>query len=122
MNDRLLEKLKSLERRDSETREKLLKEHRLYGAYADEMQRVHRENAAELARIVSEHGWPGISKVGVAGGRIAWVIAQHSICTPHLQKSFLHALEKAAKGGEAPLKQVAMLTDRISRINGRSRR
>ena len=113
MNKELLEKLKGLEQRDTETRKKLLREQRLYGTYEEEMQRVHRDNAAELARIVSEHGWPGISKVGVAGCRVAWVIAQHSICTPQLQKGFLQALEKAAKSGDAPMKQLALLTDRI---------
>lgn len=119
MNEELLEKLRGIEQRDSETREKLLREHRLFGTYTEEMQRVHRENAAELATIVSSYGWPGISQVGIAGCRVAWVIAQHSICTPELQRGFLRALEEAANAGDVPMQQVAMLTDRIRFNEGR---
>jgi len=119
MSEELLERLKGLEQRDTETREKLLREQRLYGTYDEEMQRVHRENAAQLASIVSSGGWPGISKVGVEGCRVAWVIAQHAICTPGLQKAFLMALEEAAESGDVPKKQPAMLADRIRFNEGR---
>jgi hypothetical protein len=120
MNEELLEKLKGLEKRDSETRERLLREKRLFGTYDEEMQRVHRENAAELASIVSVYGWPGIQQVGINGCELAWVIAQNSICTPELQRRFLRAMQKAAKTGEVPSKQVAMLTDRIRFNEGRA--
>ena len=120
MNEALLEKLRVLGQRDSDTRERLLKENRLFGTYDEEMQRVHRENAVDLASIVENHGWPGISQVGIDGCRLAWVIAQHSICTPELQKGFLQAIEEAAEAGDVPKKQVAMLTDRIRFNEGRS--
>ena len=113
MDQALLAELKSLEQCDTETREKLLREHRLFGTYDEEMQQVHRVNAITLSRIVAMHGWPGVSKVGLDGCRVAWIIAQHSICTPELQKGFLRALKKAANAGDAPMKQVALLTDRI---------
>lgn len=113
MDEALLAELRSLERRDTETREKLLREDRLYGTYDEDMQQVHRENGVELASIVAMHGWPGVSKVGLAGYRVAWLIAQHSICTPELQKRFLLALGEGADFGDAPMKQVALLTDRI---------
>lgn len=119
MDKELLEELRGIEQRDTDTREKLLREQRLYGTHDEEMQQVHRENAAELAGIVSRYGWPGISKVGLVGCRLAWVIAQHSICTPELQKGFLRTLEEAAKVGDVPMKQVAMLTDRIRFNEGR---
>ena len=113
MNEVLLEELKALTQRDLEMREKLLREKRLFGTYDEEMQRVHRENAVHLAGIVERHGWPGISQVGLEGSRLAWVIAQHSICTPKLLKEFLRNMDEAAKVGDVPKKQVAMLTDRI---------
>jgi hypothetical protein len=77
------------------------------------MQQVHRENAEELDKIVAEHGWPGISLVGLEGCRAAWFIAQHAICTPALQKKFLALLTEASGHGDAPKKQVAFLMDRI---------
>lgn len=119
VDEALLAELRGLALRDSETRARLLREDRLYGGYDDDMQRVHRENAVALARIVAERGWPGSALVGPDGCRVAWLIAQHAICTPDLQRGFLRALEGAAKSGDAPIRQVAMLTDRIRFNEGR---
>ena len=119
MNEELLAQLERLKQRDVETREKLLEEGRLYGAYEEEMQNVHVENAEALNQIISRHGWPGISKVGLEGCRAAWLIAQHAICTPELQRRFLHLLKEAAAVGDAPMKQVALLSDRIRSNEGK---
>ena len=94
-----------------------------------------RPNASELLRVAREtllrdivphlgqaQKYPalmianamGIAElVGKDGCRAAWLIAQHSICTPDLQRKFLGLLDEAAKRGDVPLRQVAMLTDRI---------
>jgi hypothetical protein len=113
VNKTLALELEELRQRDLETRSRLLAEERLYGTYDEEMQNVHVENARALDRIVSQHGWPGVSLVGLDGCRAAWMIAQHSICTPDLQRRFLDLLEEAVAKAEAPAKQAAMLTDRI---------
>ena len=113
MDKELLSQLEILRQRDIETRRKLLEEGRLYGVYDEDMQKVHRENANALDEIIEINGWPGISMVGLDGSRAAWLIAQHAICTPHLQRKFLEHMTKAAEGDEVPLKQVALLTDRI---------
>lgn len=113
MNRTLLTRLEQLRQQDIETRAALLHEGRLYGTYAPEMQKIHHENAEALDALVSEYGWPGISKVGLEGCRAAWLIAQHAICTPELQRKFLLLLSKAAETGDVPMKQVAWLTDRI---------
>ncbi len=102
-----------MQRRDFDTRSRLRKAGKLYGGYADEMRQVHRENAETLDRIVSKHGWPGVAAVGIEGCRAAWLIAQHSICTPELQRRFLAMLSEAVRKGEAPQQQLAFLTDRI---------
>jgi len=102
-----------MKQRDSDARFHLQKSGRLYGDYASDMQRVHRENAEKLARIISIHGWPGVTSVGDEGCRAAWLIAQHSICTPDLQRKFLAVLTEAVGKGDAPLQQLAFLTDRI---------
>jgi len=119
MNQSVLSTLLRLEKRDLETRNRLLAEGRLYGVYAAEMQKVHRENAYELEAIISAHGWPGTSLVGSDGCRAAWLIAQHAICTPELQRKFLETLTEASLAGEAPAAQVAYLTDRIRFNEGR---
>jgi hypothetical protein len=113
MNKELLAQLDNLKQRDIKTREKLLEEGRLYGTYDEEMQHIHKENAQALDEIISIHGWPSASKVGLEGSRSAWLIAQHAICTPNLQRKFLQYLSKAATRGDVPQKQVALLTDRI---------
>jgi hypothetical protein len=119
MNTELLATLEAMQRRDLETRTRLLEQGALYGDYAKEMQQVHRENAQQLDAIIAAHGWPGIAKIGIDGARAAWMVAQHSICTPDLQRKFLGLLQAAvAKGDAAPL-QAAMLADRIRFNEGR---
>ncbi len=113
MNKELLSQLENLEQSDIETRNRLLEEGKLYGAYDEEMQKVHRENAEALNKIIEKHGWPGISKVGLEGSQSAWLIAQHAICTPHLQRKFLEYMTRAAQSDDVPMKQIALLTDRI---------
>ncbi len=113
MNQQLLDELMTLMQRDTDMRNHLLNQERLYGDYALAMQQVHLENATALNEIIAIHGWPGISLVGLEGGRVAWLIAQHSICTPELQRRFLHLLTIASESGDAPKRQVALLTDRI---------
>jgi len=113
LHDQLLDELMQLQRRDTDMRARLLKEGRLYGEYAPEMQQVHRENAYALDRLIGEHGWPGIGLVGSDGCRAAWIVAQHAICTPPLQRRFRDLLAEAADRGDAPRKMAALLSDRI---------
>jgi len=113
MKIELLEQLERLKQKDTDSRSSLLNKGMLYGVYAQVMQDVHRDNAFALDEIISIHGWPGISEVGLEGCRVSWLIAQHSNCTPELQRKFFNYLSEAANIGNAPVKQVAMLTDRI---------
>lgn len=113
MNALLVKDLLAMKRRDFDTRSRLRKAGKLYGGYSDEMQQVHRDNAEDLDRIISTHGWPGVVAVGIEGCRAAWLIAQHSICTPGLQRKFLVLLSEAVRKGDAPQQQLAFLTDRI---------
>lgn len=119
VNQALLSALQALVQKDLETRAGLLREQRLYGVYESEMQAVHTENALALDGLIAAHGWPGISQVGPEGTRAAWLVAQHAICTPALQRKFLRLLEQAVAEGEAPARQAAMLSDRIRFNEGR---
>ena len=82
MNQQLLAQLIALRQRDRDARRRLLEAGMLYGNYHAEMQQVHCENAYQLNDLISVHGWPGISQVGLEGCRAAWLIAQHANCTP----------------------------------------
>jgi hypothetical protein len=122
MNNTVLAAIEQMQRRDFETRQRLLQQDALYGDYAEEMQQVHRENAQQLDRIIAAHGWPGIAEVGIDGARAAWMVAQHAICTPDLQRKFLGLLEAAVARGDAAPLQAAMLADRIRFNEGRPQR
>jgi hypothetical protein len=113
MNRDLLAELLAMAQRDTDTRTRLLDAGKLYGDYAEEMQRVHEANALRLDEIVTQYGWPGISVVGLEGCRAAWLVAQHAICTPDLQRKFLAVMRRASESGDIPRRQVACLTDRI---------
>ncbi len=78
MNQHLLDELLVMAKRDADARARLLSAGKLYGDYAEEMQQVHEQNAKRLDEIVTEHGWPGVSVVGLEGSRAAWLIAQHA--------------------------------------------
>ncbi len=77
------------------------------------MEAVHRRNADGLAAIIEEHGWPGRSLVGEDGAHAAWLVLQHAIGNPPLQRRGLELLRRAAEQEEVPLRQVAYLEDRI---------
>jgi len=119
MNKQLIKKLEILKQKDIDAVNNLLSDGKLYGQYDKELQKIHTENALELDEIISIYGWPTLSKVGLEGTRLAWLIAQHSICTPVLQRKFFKILCEECKKGEVPKRQVAFLSDRIRFNEGR---
>jgi hypothetical protein len=60
--------------------------------------------------------------VGSDGAEAAWLIVQHAIACPGLQRRALDELKAAARRGEVPLWQSAMLEDRIRVFEGRPQR
>lgn len=118
INERLEQLLLSLEQADKDTRTRLLSDGTLFDGYAPEMERVHSKNAGLLEAVLDEHGWPGVSLVGEAGTRAAWLVAQNAISLPAFQRRCLGLLQKAVLDGEAPPTYAAYLTDRI-RFNER---
>src|SRR5262249_61246935 len=113
MNGQLLDELLAMARRDTDMRAHLLQAGKLYGEYADEMQQIHEENAKRLSEMVDRHGWPGVSVVGLEGCRAAWLIAQHSICTPALQPKFPAFMQRPSETAHVPRKMVAYVTLRV---------
>ena len=122
MNQNLLAELIHLVSLDEATRRELVASGELHGGYHPRMAAVHADNAAELARIVSEFGWPGKSLVGEKGADAAWIVLQHSIAHPSLQRRCLPLLQIAAAAGEIPAYHAAYLEDRICCFEGRPQR
>jgi hypothetical protein len=118
----LAAELIALAAEDQRVRSELLAEGVLFGGYHPRMEAEHRRNAARLAQVIAEHGWPGEKLVGVEGAAAAGMIAQHAIGEPGFQRACLAALEQAAARGEVPAWQPAMLEDRIRVFEGRLQR
>ena len=111
--------LLSMAAEDLRVREELVADGSLFEGYHDRMREVHERNAARLLAVVQEHGWPGRSSVGERAAQAAWLILQHAISRPLVQRNGLSALKTAAAAGEVPLAQVAMLEDRVRSNEGR---
>jgi hypothetical protein len=79
----------------------------LFQGYHPRMQAVHDSHAVRMATILTRHGWPGQPQVGRDGAEAAWLIAQHAIAHPALQRRALTALLAGAARGEVPALQAA---------------
>jgi hypothetical protein len=120
--DYIREKLVAMAEEDQAVREELGADGSLFHGYHPRMEEVHRRNAAALLEIVERHGWPVQSLVGEHAARAAWIILQHAIGNPSLQRRGLRWLQEAAALGEVAPVEVAMLEDRIRCYEGRPQR
>jgi hypothetical protein len=107
---------------DQAVRAALAADGSLFDGYHPRMEEVHRRNAAALLEIIERHGWPVRSLVGEQAGRAAWIILQHAIGDPSLQRRGLGWLQEASARGEVAPIEVAMLEDRIRCYEGRPQR
>lgn len=114
------QRLVAAARRDMETRARLAANGALFRGYHPEMEAVHLENAALLERAIEAlGGWPVRSKYGDEVAAAAFLIVQHAISRPDLQRCALALLVDAASHGEANLLDTAYLSDRIAVFEGR---
>jgi hypothetical protein len=107
---------------DDRVRAELAVDGSLFQGYHSRMRTVHDRHAARLAAILAEYGWPSEREFGAEGSRAAWLIIQHAISQPPLQRRALGMLSAAAARGEVPAWQAAMLEDRIRTFEGRPQR
>jgi hypothetical protein len=105
-------------RRDLDTRTRLAASGELFNGYHPEMEAVHDENAALLTRVFDDIGWPGRREYGDDGAGAAFLILQHAIGHPDLQRRGLTLLLDAIPEGQANPLDVAYLSDRISIFEG----
>jgi hypothetical protein len=121
-NPELHAELLAMKLEDEALHTKLSEADALTGHYVPRLQAVHEKNAARLREILSEHGWPNEIKVGSDGAYAAWLIVQHGIGDPTLQRAVLPMLEQEAASGCIPAWQPAYLADRIAMYEGRPQR
>lgn len=122
MVSNLREALLRMLRMDSEYRDQLAREGRLMDAYDPLMEKIHTENGRRLEKIIAEHGWPHRQLVGEDGEEAAWVLAQHAISMPTLQKKVLSLLKLAESPTPKMLRRIAKLEDRICFFEGRKQK
>lgn len=120
MNEDLRMELINMSSKDQHVREELAADGSLFERYHPRMLEVHQRNGKRLAEVIEQYGWPRKSLVGEDGAEAAWLILQHDISNPTLQRRCLPLLEAAAKAGEVPLWQPAYLLDRIRCNEGKS--
>lgn len=105
-------------RRDMDTRARLAANGDLFKGYHPEMEAVHDENAALLTRVFDEIGWPGRREYGDDGAGAAFLILQHAIGHPDLQRRGLALILEAIPEGQANPLDAAYLSDRIAIFEG----
>ncbi|MBT8101827.1 MAG: hypothetical protein KJO95_02595 [Gammaproteobacteria bacterium] len=122
MNEALQTELLAMADRDERVRSELASTGELFDGYNARMAAVHEQNAKEIARVIEQYGWPGVSLVGNEGMEAACLVLQHAIANPELQRKCLPLLKKAAEIGDVPAVHVAYLEDRICCFEGRPQR
>ena len=118
VDDEMRARLIDAARRDRDMRARLAASGALFGGYHPEMEAVHDENAALLTRVFDDIGWPGRREYGDDGAGAAFLILQHAIGHPDLQRRGLTLLLDAIPEGQANPLDVAYLSDRISIFEG----
>lgn len=113
------ERLIAAARHDLETRTRLAQTGELFNGYHPDMQAVHDANAALLRDAFDALGWPGRDKLGDDGAAAAFLILQHAIAHPALQRRGLELMLDAIPLGNANVLDAAYLTDRIAMFEGR---
>lgn len=122
MRRNIMNELIQMKERDLEVREQLLREGVLFEGYHIEMEKVHIENGLRLTNIMEEIGWPNEEKVGKEAADAAWLILQHAISLPQLQRNALPILEKEMNAGYIEPFRFAYLYDRILFFEGKPQR
>ena len=99
--------LEALAQQDAALRSELLARGELFGGYHPEMEALHTANGRRLEALIDKFGWPDAVRDGEAAQRNAWLIVQHAISLPELQRKVL-ALLKSNPSYCTPL-ELAML-------------
>ena len=80
------------------------------------------QRLAWLKPRFASQGFPTVAQVGYQGIAEAFTLVEHATQDPGFQASMLPAVTKAARADALPKGDVAMLTDRILRLQGKPQR
>lgn len=122
MNTLLSQELIQMAGEDLMLRKSFATDGSVFNGYHPQMKALHDRNAKRLNEIVEQHGWPGKSVVGEEASQAAWLILQHAIAHPALQRKCFPLLVAQVEAGEISLKDMAMTEDRIRCFEGRPQR
>lgn len=122
MNQTLSQELITMAKQDIQLRNELEDGDFLSYNYHPKMKALHDRNADRLSAIIQEHGWPGKSKVGDEAAHAAWLILQHAIGHPQLQRKCFPMLVEQVETKEMDPVELAMLEDRIRCFEGKPQR
>ena len=122
IDQELCSELLAMKEEDEQMHTRLSNDGALTGHYVPALQAVHGKNAARLREIVSHRGWPNEEIAGPDGVYAAWLIVQHGIGNPGLQKEVLPLLQKETAQGRIPAWHAAYLADRIAMYEHRPQR
>ncbi len=86
------------------------------------LQAIDEENTLWLREVVKGHGWPKRSDVGDKAANAAWLLVQHADLDPAFQRECLGLLVEAVEADEASATDLAYLTDRVLRAEGKPQR
>jgi len=103
---------------DMETRARLAARGDLFKGYHPEMEAVHNANADLLAQVFDVMGWPGRHRLDDDGAAAAFIILQHAIGRPEIQRRGLSLMLDAIPQGHANAMDAAYLADRIAIYEG----
>ncbi|MEO7456576.1 MAG: DUF6624 domain-containing protein [Gemmatimonadaceae bacterium] len=82
-------------------------------AQAERIRSTDGENRAWLKELIGRRGWPTRSAVGAEAAHAAFLLVQHADRDTAFQRQALEQMSAAARAGEADLRDVAYLTDRV---------
>ena len=86
------------------------------------MQRVDSANLVWLKAQIRVHGFPTREQVGAEGLKNAALLVQHADADPGFQAEVLPMMETAFRSGDVAGQELAMLTDRVAKAQGKPQR
>lgn len=122
MNEALRDELLAMQAHDLDTRQQLVDSGELFTtdqSYHPVMKAVHEANNKRIKQILDQYGWPGYTLVGQEGSEAAWLIIQHAVLDPEMQRSALSMMKDAVDKGDSDPIMMAMLHDRVLMLEGK---
>jgi hypothetical protein len=83
---------------------------------------IDQDNVKWLYKLVTTKGFPTAAQVGEIGLHHLWLLAQHADTQPRFQSQLLPSFEQRQAAGELSTSDLARLTDRVLKAQGKPQR